>query len=347
MNSDGGSFAYDDILLIPRKSSIESRDQVDIGVQIGYTKLRCPVLSSPMDTVTTAPMAAAVSRAGGLGVLHRYNKPEEQVSMASEARAMGAENIAAAIGATGDFLHRARLLKKEGVTNFCIDVAHGHHTSVERALKKLRDSFGEDVNIIAGNIATQEGYVDLANWGADVVRVGIGGGSICSTRTQTGHGLPTLFSVALCSAARKFNNLSSLILADGGIRSSGDIVKSLAFGADLVMVGSMLAGTPEAPGEVIELNSGEMRKVYRGMASREAQMDWKGSARSLEGISSSVRLKPPAYDILTDVSFNIKSGLSYSGARSISEFQKVVKYVFQSPASQVESSTHILHRGVS
>ena len=131
-------------------------------------------------------------------------------------------------------------------------------------------------------------------------------------------------------------------MADGGIRSAGDMVKSLAFGADLCMLGSMLAGTNESPGEIITCKAGVKKKVYRGMASKEAQQDWKGRARSLEGISSTVEMKGPVSDILSELTFNIKSGLSYTGSKSIKDFQDRVKYVLQTPAAQVEGSTHIL-----
>jgi len=343
--SNDRSFSFDDVLMIPQKSDISSRDDVCLQTSVSMMNLQVPIVSSPMDTVTGHEMLYSMSIAGGLGIMHRYNTIQEQVSEIKKARTLGATNLGAAIGVTGDYLERSRALKNEGVYMFCLDVAHGHHVVMERALKKIKDSFGEEVVLIAGNVATSAGYSDLAAWGADVVRVGIGGGSICSTRIQTGHGLPTLYSVMLCSAQREFEQGDTLIMADGGIRSSGDIVKSLAFGADLVMLGSVLAGTPESPGETIVDTSGHKRKVYRGMASKEAQTDWRGSARSLEGISSTVPLKPPTQEIMQELAFNIKSGLSYTGAKNVSDFQARAKYMLQSSASQIESSTHILQGG--
>ena len=342
MRSGNETFSFDDVLLIPQKSDIISRDDVDIGVSRGFLSLQVPVVSSPMDTVTEAAMAVSMARSGGMGILHRYNSIEDQSAMARHVLEQGAKAVSAAIGVSGDYLTRARALKSSGVHTFCLDVAHGHHTMMESALKSMRDAFGEQIVLIAGNVATNEGFSDLSAWGADVVRVGIGGGSICSTRIQTGHGLPTLYSVMLCAAQRELDGSDVLIMADGGIKNSGDIVKSLSFGADLVMLGSLLAGTSETPGEVITSSSGERRKVYRGMASKEAQTDWRGSARSLEGISSTVPFRGSAAEIMDELVFNIRSGLSYSGARSIREFQLKSRYVVQTSASQVESSTHIL-----
>ena len=338
------AFSFDDILLVPQKSEIVSRGDVSLDIQVGSCHLSAPIISSPMDTVTGPAMAAAMSKSGGMGILHRYNTVEEQVTMAMESFSLGAEALAAATGVTGDYISRIRSLKSSGVLTYCLDVAHGHHISMERALKKIRDEFGEEVYIIAGNVATSEAYEDLSNWGANAIRVGIGGGSICSTRVQTGHGIPTLFSVMLCAQQAKMMHSPALIIADGGIKTSGDAVKSLAFGANAIMLGSLLAGSPEAPGEIIENLSGEKRKIYRGMASKEAQKQWRGTARSLEGISSTVPLKPPVEEIVQELCFNIKSGLSYTGSKTIADFQKRVKYINQTPASQVESSTHILLR---
>ena len=215
--SGNETFSFDDILLIPQKSDIPSRDDIDISVSRGYLKMSLPIVSSPMDTVTESAMASQMSAAGGLGILHRCNTVDAQVEMARKSLSSGATNVAAATGITGDFLTRARALKAAGVYTFCLDVAHGHHVAMERAIKAMKDSFGEEVVVIAGNVATNDGFSDLSSWGAEVVRVGIGGGSICSTWQQTGHGLPTLHSVMLCSAQREFEGSDTLIMADGGI----------------------------------------------------------------------------------------------------------------------------------
>jgi IMP dehydrogenase len=164
--------------------------------------------------------------------------------------------------------------------------------------------------------------------------------SICSTRLQTGHGVPSLASVLDC----KESGRDVTIIADGGIRNSGDIVKALAAGASFGMVGSLLAGTDKTPGEIITGPDGKLCKVYRGMASKDAQMDWRGKTSSLEGITATVPFKGPTRDIVDQLSNGIASGLSYTGARSISEFTAKARFIKQSTAAVRESDTHILHR---
>ncbi len=329
--------SFDDVLLVPKKSDILSRKDIAIGTRLKKHSFQLPIISSPMDTVTEASMAVAMAEQGGLGILHRYNSIHQQALLVQEVRS-STDRIAAAVGVSGDFLERARVLVSEGAPIICIDVAHGHHILVERAIKSLKDTFGSDIAIIAGNVATAEAFEELQDWGASAIRVGIGGGSICSTRIQTGHGVSTFQSIASCS----FVKAGALLIADGGIRTAGDIVKSIAAGADFVMLGSMLAGTDESPGELLTTKAGEKRKVYRGMASVEAQTDWRGSARSLEGISTTVKYKGPVKNILESLEKNIKSGFSYSGARTQTEMRNKSMFIQQTESSKAESRTHIL-----
>lgn len=337
---------FDDVLLSPQKSEINSRHEIILDAYLGKNKFRLPIIASPMDTVTEKPMAMAMFSNGGLGIIHRYNTVEEQCTIVRDTAAALEEtcdeninNIAAAIGTSSDFESRARAIWSSGARILCIDVAHGHHTLVESSIKKLKDLFGHAVTIIAGNVATAEGFRDLSEWGADAVRIGIGGGSICSTRVQTGHGIPTLQSVLDCRDAA-----DAAIIADGGIKTAGDIVKALGAGADMVMLGSMLAGTRQTPGEVFQSNDNKRYKVYRGMASPEAQIAWRGQARSLEGISTTVPYKGEVEDILTRLEKNIKSGLSYSGARNLVDFRSRARFVKQSAAGLSESQTHIINK---
>jgi len=330
------SLSFDDVLLEPKYSDIESRSQIDIGNHLSEAAyLELPVISSPMDTVTEDEMAWAIYDEGGLGIIHRYNTIEEQVILVKKRRGFKA----AAIGVTGDCEARASALFDAGIHYLCLDVAHGHHALVKNALKTLRDVFGDKVHLMAGNVATLKAFNDLADWGADSIRVGIGGGSICSTRINTGHGVPTFQSIHDCS----YSNRDAKLIADGGIKNSGDIVKALAAGADFVMLGSMLAGADESPGEIF--TSGNKKyKVYRGMASRSAQMDWRGQSSSPEGISTTIPYKGPVADILQDIAGNVRSGFSYTGARDLREFQSKATFLSQTPAGQFESSTHILRR---
>jgi IMP dehydrogenase len=331
------TLAFEDVLIAPQYSDIVSRGEIDISSNLGDIKLTLPIISSPMDTVTDGKMAAAIGLAGGLGIIHRYNSIQEQCDFVNYASLFGAVNIGAAIGSTGDFLERAEELIRAGANLICIDVAHGDHISVKNAIRDLRRKF-DKTHIMAGNVATLEGFEHLCHWGVNSVRVGIGGGSICSTRIQTGHGVPTLSSIMECA----HTTYDIPFIADGGVKTSGDIVKALAAGASFVMLGSLLAGTDESPGDIIDDANGNRYKVYRGMASKEAQKDWKGSYSSFEGVSHRVKYKGPVTCILDDLARNIRSGLSYSGARNISELRSKATFIKQSHASQVESSTHIL-----
>ena len=327
--------SYDDILLIPQYSDIASRTEVNLESRLSNTSYPLPIISSPMDTVTETEMAMALGAAGGLGIIHRYCTIPEQVGLVSY------EGVtAAAIGVTGDYFERASALYGTGIRIFCLDVAHGDHLLVRNALEKIREEYGESVHLMAGNVASRDAYERLSDWGADSIRVGIGGGSICSTRIQTGHGCPTFQSILDCSQSDR----DTTIIADGGIKSSGDMVKALAAGADFVMVGSLLAGTAETPGELFESKRGKKYKVYRGMASKEAQKDWRGTHSSNEGISTTVPFKGPVAGILEDLENGIRSGLSYSGSRTIYGLQFKAQFVKQTGAGQIESSTHILRR---
>ena len=193
---------------------------------------------------------------------------------------------------------------------------------------------------MAGNVATLEGINDLADWGADSVRCNIGGGSICSTRIQTGHGLPGLQTILECAKTDR----DVKIIADGGIKNSGDMVKALAAGADAVMVGSLLAGTTETPGEIHMNMEGKRWKTYRGMASKEAQIDWKGKYSSFEGVVSRVPHRGAVAAILEDLERGIRSGFSYTGARNLRELRSKAKFVSQTASGLSESRTHITTR---
>lgn len=333
------SMSFDDVLLVPQYSDIESRKVLTTSNDLGDVRLGLPIISSPMDTVTEDLMALAIDNHGGLGIVHRYNSIGEQAAIVKELSAAVCKNIGAAIGVTGDFLERAQELVGKGANVICIDVAHGHHSMMRESLRVLKLALGDSIHLMAGNVATGEGACSLAEWGADSVRVGVGGGSICSTRLVSGHGVPTLQSVMDCVDA----GCPIPIIADGGMKTSGDIVKALAAGADFVMLGSMLAGTDQAPGQVFDAGD-KKYKVYRGMASSEAQVNWRGKTSTPEGISTTIPYKGDVNTILADLKGGIQSGMSYSGARSIEELQSKAKFVRQTVASQAESFTHILMR---
>jgi IMP dehydrogenase len=345
------ALTYDDVSLEPRFSSILSRSHVDLSSPLSLLeRLELPVIAAPMDTISEAAMAVGMRQSGGIAYIHRYNDIDYQVDQVNGANCL----VGAAVGATGDFLERAQELYKMGCKHFCIDVAHGHHVHVMNAILALRDKFGSSISIMAGSIATGKAGKDLANWGADILRVGIGGGSICSTRLNTGHGVPNITAIANVSHA--FARMDGwggiprpVIVADGGIRTSGDMLKAIAAGADLVMVGSMLAGTDETPGESREIWDVVRKqwfpvKDYRGMASRAAQTEWRGKSSAPEGVATTVPCKGPVASALEDIRGRLQSGLSLSGARTIEEFQNKATFIRQTAAGVSEASTHINNR---
>tara|TARA_B100000085_G_C18543759_1_gene513040 strand:+ start:172 stop:1212 length:1041 start_codon:yes stop_codon:yes gene_type:complete len=339
--------SYDDVLLKPQYSDIKSRSEVSLKTDLGNgLVLSMPLIASPMDTISESPMAAVIGMEGGCAIIHRYNTVESQARMVSIANDLvsskrGSEvTIGAAVGVTGDFIERSKALRDAGVSFLCLDVAHGHHVLMKEALQQLRKIFGPTFHLMAGNVATLEGINDLADWGADSVRCNIGGGSICSTRIQTGHGVPGLQTIFDC--AQTDRNVS--IIADGGIKNSGDMVKALAAGADAVMCGSFLAGTDETPGKVLEESDGTRWKTYRGMASKEAQIGWRGKYSSFEGVSARIPYRGSVTKILKDAKKGIRSGLSYSGARTIGELQSKAEFIRQTNAGLQESHTHITRK---
>ena len=337
------ALTYDDVLLVPQFSDIRSREEVKLTTSLSDSiSFDLPIIASPMDSVTGEETASVMHQNGGISVIHRYNTIEEQSKIISSLRDKHSNNIkvGGAVGVTGDYIERAIALYLAGASFICIDVAHGHSILMKEALINLRTKFPKGFHIMAGNVATLEGFNDLADWGADSIRCNIGGGSICTTRIQTGHGVPGLETIFQCARSDR----SAKIIADGGIKNAGDIVKALAAGADAVMLGSLLAGTTESPAKMFKSSDGTLRKEYRGMASAEAQIAWRGKVGSLEGVAHSVPFRGPLKDILDDLEKGIRSGLSYSGARSILELQATAQWVRQSAASQIESTAHIRNK---
>ena len=333
------ALSFDDVLLTPQYSNIQSRRDIDISSNLGNHKLTLPVIASPMDTISGFEMAMAVSRYGGMAIMHRYMDVVDQVRLISDIKNDADAVVGAAVGTGPDAVIRAQALMAADVDVLCIDVAHGHHELVKKTLSTIRDKAETSgTHIMAGNVATPEAVLELADWGANSIRIGIGGGSICSTRIQTGHGMPTFQSVLNCAPAADAANVK--LIADGGIKNSGDIVKSIAAGADFVMLGSVLSGTDECPGRIVSMN-GQKYKEYRGMASAEAQLDWRGRTASLEGVASMVPYRGSVIPILEQLDNGIRSGFSYSGARNMPEFMAKCQFIEQTPAGQLESSTHI------
>jgi IMP dehydrogenase len=289
-----------------------------------------------MDTVCDVDMCKAMSDRGGLGILHRYMSYQDQITK-SQDLIEEKYNFGVAIASNNGFLTQAESLYSMGVRIFLVDTANGHSDYAIDAVKQLSSSFPE-AHIMAGNIATYDGFKRLAEAGADSIRVGIGGGSVCTTRIVSGHGMPTAQSVSEIALQ---NDYECSIIADGGIRNSGDIVKAFSLGANAVMLGSMLAGTQEAPGELFE-SDGVLVKHFRGMASTNAQVDFTGQSSISEGISTTIPYKGSVNDIIDQIRGGLGSGCSYSGVHELSDIHIYSEAIRVSPLSVSESKPHAL-----
>ncbi|NUM89033.1 MAG: guanosine monophosphate reductase [Bdellovibrionales bacterium] len=328
------AITYDDVLLVPNYNGHESRRHVDISSadKTGKLRLDLPVLTANMDSVTESAMARFIAEKGGMGVLHRFMSVERNVEeyRAAQGRAF------VSVGTTDAELERAEALRDAGATLFCVDVAHAHAKYVGKMIKRLREMLPNGC-ILAGNVATYAGADYLAACGADIIKVGIGGGSVCTTRIKTGFGVPNLTAIRECA------KIDRSIIADGGIRTAGDVVKALAFGADFVMIGGMLAGTRPTPGKVIDRPGGRKVKQYRGMASFEAQNDFMGGVpewKTAEGVAVDVAYREDEEAIVADIVGGLRSGLTYGGAATIRELQRKASWVLVTQAGRIESTAH-------
>jgi len=334
---------FDDVLLIPGYNGIKSRQNVTTSVKIIGREFGIPLVSANMDTITGSSMANAMTGFGGFAILHRFCSIDANVAMFKEVT--HPDKVAISIGIGKDGLDRADALVKSGATLICVDVAHGHSKEVNRTIRNLRETYRDNVYIIAGNVATYAGADYLAAAGADLIKVGIGSGSVCTTRIKTGFGVPQL------SALQDCRKVDRPIISDGGVRFPADAVKALAAGADLVMLGGILAGTDETPGETVEGKdeSGRVvkKKKFRGMASREAQEEFMGSMsewKTAEGIAIEVPCRGPVKNIIQDLMGGIRSGLTYCGASTIKDLQRKAQFMEISPATRVEGTPHAMGR---
>lgn len=354
---------FDDVLLIPAESHVLP-NEVNLSTQLAKNiKLNIPLISAGMDTVTEGPMAIAMALQGGLGVVHKNMSIQAQAGEVANVKSVvvpaNATKAAvddqkrllctAAVGVTSDTFERATALLEAGADAIVIDTAHGHSAGVLRKIKEIRDHF-PDATLIAGNVATGEATKALFDAGVDVVKVGIGPGSICTTRVVAGVGVPQITAIYdTASVAREYGKP---IIADGGIKYSGDVVKALAAGGNAVMLGSMLSGTTEAPGEVFEEN-GKRYKSYRGMGSVGAMAQAHGSsdryfqggvneANKLvpEGIEARVEYKGDVSDIVFQIDGGLRSGMGYVGAPDIPTLIDKAQFVQITNAGLRESHPH-------
>jgi IMP dehydrogenase len=327
---------FDDVLIMPKKSEVRSRKDPSLRSRLTKTKfLDTPIISANMDTVTESPMAIAMHKMGGMGIIHRFMNIEKQIAEIEKLKEAGGQIISASIGVNADFKERTASLIKAGVNLLTIDIAHGHSVQMMETLKWLKDTYPA-VEIIAGNLATPDAAIDLIEAGADAIKVGIGPGSMCTTRIITGCGVPQLTAIALCAEAAASYGVP--IIADGGIRTSGDMVKAFAAGADTIMLGSMLSGTMETPGDIVN-----GKKQYRGMASKKAQVSWRGDmplGMAPEGESTYVTVKGHVSDVLHELMGGIRSGMSYVNATTIAEMREKAQFMEMSANGISESRAH-------
>lgn len=328
------ALTFDDVLLVPAYNHYLSRKDVTTQMvdRTGKLDLELPVISSNMDTVTESAMANFMSDCGAMGALHRFMDIDQNVEEFKKC----SPKTFVSFGVSDAELNRVEALMAAGAEYFLVDVAHAHARYVGRQIQRAREVIG-DRCLAAGNVATYAGADYLASCGADIIKVGIGGGSACTTRVKTGFGVPTLHSVKECS------RVDRSIIADGGLRTAGDIVKALAFGADYVMLGGMLSGTGPTPGEVITRDDGQKVKKYRGMASRDAVNDQFGVMpewKTAEGASFHVPFRENHEAIMADIRGGLRSGLTYAGAMNVQELQRKLDYQHISSASQRESVAH-------
>jgi IMP dehydrogenase len=316
------AFDFDDVSLVPRvPSTLAHRTEAVPAVDFGPVQLTVPLIGSPMPDVCGVDMCQALGAHGALGVLPRFQPVDEQ---AAELRVIAAAGgpLAAALGVTGDYRDRFARIIDTGCRIVCLDTANGAHQQVANAIRWVRDQ-DPTVFLIAGNVATAETFRWLEDHGVDAIRVGIAGGSVCETRTETGVHAPTPYSVYECARVRRH----ALIIGDGGIRSPADMCKLLALGADSVMVGSALAGTYEAPGRVIVVD-GKKFKIMRGAASFSVQQEFAGEdPEYIEGAESIVAYKGRVADVLQRYVAGLRSSMSYMDARTLAEYRSNASFI--------------------
>lgn len=350
---------FDDVLLVPQYSEI-TPDMADVSTKLTNTfKMNVPFLSAAMDTVSEHKLVTALALAGGLGVIHKNMSIADQAKEVEMVKNYEFDNekykrvlidkkgrlcVGAAIGVTADMMDRVHALMDAGVDVFVLDSAHGDSKNIINAIKNLRLEY-PSMELIAGNVATYEGALDLMKAGASAVKVGMGPGSICTTRIIAGIGVPQLQAVMDCARASKEMNVP--IIADGGIKYSGDVVKALAAGANTVMLGGLFATCEEAPGDIYESN-GKKYRTYRGMGSIEAMA--KGSTDRYfqtghkkfvaEGVQGIVEVKTTVEELVFQLIGGLKAGMGYCGSKDIPTLQEKGTFIKITNNALLESHSH-------
>ncbi len=341
------ALTFDDVTLEPKYSKILP-SEVDTSIVLtNFLKLKIPLMSSAMDTVTESKMAIAMAKAGGIGVIHRNLDIKKQIKEIKKVKNKKLI-VGAAVGAGPNEFERAEAVLKENLDMIVVDTAHGHTKKVSEIIRFIKKKKNKRTALCAGNIATAEAAKFLYNLGVDIIKVGIGPGSICTTRLVAGIGVPQLSAILNVRNGLGVKNVK--LISDGGIKYSGDLAKAFAAGADAVMIGSLFAGTDEAPGKLIKKN-GELFKSFRGMGSVGAMN--KGSADRYfqskqkdiskyvpEGVEGLSRYKGKIDDVIFKLIGGLRSSMGYLGSNQIKYLRKKPKFIKITKAGFYESMVH-------
>lgn len=360
-NNLNTGLSYDDVLIQPQRSPVRHREDVDTSTTLFDTPHRTitldtPVISANMDTVTEKEMAQAMADIGGVGIIHRYMEPEQHAEQISAVDGL----VGGCVGLDESAVDNAQMYVEAGADFICLDVAHGHMDRIIESVENLSSEIPE-VPLMVGNVATQDGVKDLSHAGADCVKVGIGPGSACKTRTATGVGVPQFTAVTNAAETSLYSghapmsseqdmsdiNRETHIVADGGITCGGDLAKALLGGACAGMIGGLLAGCDEAPGEVVTGPDGNKYKTFRGLASEEARENTEkfedtDEYRNIEGVSGYQKYVGTVEKQIQDLMDGLRSACSYTGAHTIEEAQDRVEFQHVTPSTQDRNGSHSL-----
>ncbi len=332
------SLNYSDVYLVPAYSELESRSHVDLSVKLfkhsEFHTLRMPVIAANMKTVTGPEMAVKLHTLGAMGILHRFQRSIDEYLDDCNFIISNKCPIDISVGVNDlEFLKAfEENSNKHYLRSITIDIAHGHHLKMKNQIKRVSEwiknnELDDQVDIIAGNVCTFEAVEKLAEWGANIIKVGIGPGSACTTRIMTGYGIPQFSAVLKCSERK--NDLNVKIIADGGISTVGDIAKALAAGADAIMAGSLFAGTKESPGPKLRRGNypnETFYKSYMGSASYESKLHTGHKGKHTEGVSMEIPYKGAVKYAIEDIHDGLCSAFSYAGAQNLIEFHKKAKW---------------------
>lgn len=338
------SYTFDDVLIKPQYSEVRSRDEVDISVELvsGLT-LKAPIMPANMQTVNSVELCVEIFRQGGLATVDQFQDISKQVKMLKDVKKQDAK-VAGAIGTTKDYIERAEALIKNGVDLIIMDTPHGHNILSKEAIKRFRKTF-KDFPVIVGNIATREAAIAMISWGVDGVKVGVGPGAACLTRVHAGAGAPQVTAVMECFEVLRSHNIA--IIADGGVKTPGDFATAIAAGGSAVYMGSVFAGTDEAPSEMIEVN-GKKFKQYFGSSSALAKVHRaknhkhfkEKASRYVEGAEGYTKYQGSVRDVVERMIMGLKSAMSYTGAFNVKEFQEKAIFTPITNNGVIENGAH-------